>query len=65
MSAHITLHTHKMSSHSSKKSRPLWLVLMDDSAPIHERRTLVKTYKIVLPRKRIVVAEVCGETYSK
>ena len=37
---------------------------MDDSAPVHERRKLVKTYKNVLPRKRIVVAKVCGETYS-
>ena len=40
-------------------------MMMDDSAPIHERRKLVKTYKNVLPRKRIVVAKVCGETYSK
>ena len=39
--------------------------MMDDSAPIHERRKLVKTYKNVLPQKRIVVAKVCGETYSK
>ena len=35
------------------------------SAPIHERRKLVKTYKNELPRKRIVVAKVYGETYSK
>ena len=35
------------------------------SALIHERRKLVKTYKNVLPRKQIVVAKVCGETYSK
>ena len=40
-------------------------MMMDDSAPIHERRKLVKTYKNVLPRKRKVVAKVCGETYSK
>ena len=39
--------------------------MMDDSAPIHESRKLVKTYKNVLPQKRIVVAKVCGETYSK
>ena len=63
--AHITLHTCKIPSHSLKKSRPLWPVIMDDSAPIHERRKLVKTYKDVLSRKRIVVAKVCGETYSK
>ena len=37
----------------------------DDSAPIHERRKLVKTYKNVLPRKRTMVAKVCGETYSQ
>ena len=48
-----------------KKSRPLWPVMMEDSAPTHERRKLVKTYKNVLPRKRTVVAEVSGETYSK
>ena len=35
------------------------------NAPTHKRRKLVKTYKNVLPQKRIVVAEVCGETYSK
>ena len=40
-------------------------MMMDDSAPIHERRKLVKTYKNVLPRKWIVVAKVCGEIYSK
>ena len=39
--------------------------MMDNGAPIHERRKLVKTYKNVLPRKRILVAKVCGETYSK
>ena len=59
------MHTRKIPSHSLKKSRPLWPVRMDDSAPIHERRKLVKTYKNVLPRKRIVVAKVCGGTYSK
>ena len=40
-------------------------MMMDDRAPIHERRKLVKTYKNVLPRQQIVVAKVCGETYSK
>ena len=46
---------------------PLWQVMMDDSAPTHERRRLVETYKKVLPQKRTVVAEVliCEETYSK
>ena len=39
-------------------------MMMDDSAPIHKRRKLVKTYNNVLPRKWTVVAEVCGETYS-
>ena len=38
---------------------------MDDSAPTHERTKLVKTYRNMLPRKRIVVAKVCGETYLK
>ena len=40
-------------------------MMMDDNAPAHERRKLVKTYKIVLPRKWTMDAEVCGETYSK
>ena len=52
----------KIPSHSSKKSRPLWLVMMDNSAPKHERRKLVKTYKKVLPQKRTVVAEVYWKT---
>ena len=43
----------------------MWPVMMDDSAPTHERRKLVITYKNVLPRKRTVVAKVSGETYSK
>ena len=38
---------------------------MDDSAATHERRKLVKAYKNVFPRKRIVAAKVSGETYSK
>ena len=49
----------------AKKSRPLWPMMKDDSASIHVRRKLVKTYKNVLPRKRTMVAKVCGETYSK
>ena len=39
--------------------------MMDDNAPTHKRRMLVKTYKNVLPLKQIVVAEVSRETYSK
>ena len=39
--------------------------MMNDNAPTHKRRQLIKTYKNVLPQKRIVVAKVCGETYSK
>ena len=38
---------------------------MDGVAPTHEIRKLIKTYKNVLPQKQIVVAEECGETYSK
>ena len=42
------------------------VLMMDDSAPTHERRKLIKTYKkIVLLQKRPIAAEVCGETYSK
>ena len=40
-------------------------MMMGDSAPTHERRKLVKTYKNVLPRKLTVVAKVSRETYSK
>ena len=40
-------------------------MMMDDNAPTQERRELVITYKDVFPRKRIVVAEVCGDTYFK
>ena len=40
-------------------------VMMDDSEPIHEKRKLVLTFKNVFRPKRTVLAEVCGETYSK
>ena len=41
-------------------------MMMDDNAPnTGEKETIVKTYKNVLTRKRIVVAKVCGETYKK
>ena len=40
-------------------------MIMDCSAPTHGGKKLVKTYKNVLPQKRTLVAEVCGETYSK
>ena len=62
-----TSHCTHVKSHLTLRKRvgPMWPVMMDDSAPIHERRKLVKTYKNVLPRKRIVVAKVCRETYSK
>ena len=63
--AQITLHTCKIPSHFSKKSRPLWSVMMDDGAPTHDRRIFIKVYKNVLPRKLTVIAEICGETYSK
>ena len=38
--------------------------MMDDSAPMHERKKLVETHKNVLPRKQTVAAVVCGEIYS-
>ena len=41
------------------------MVMMDDSAPTHKRKKLVKAYKNELPRKWTVVAEVCGATYYK
>ena len=61
---HHTAHTYNLIS-LFRKSRPLWQVKMDDNALSHKRRKPVKTYKNVLPQKRIVVAEVCMETYSK
>ena len=39
--------------------------MMEDNAPTHETMKLVKTYKNVLCQKQIVIAGVCGETYSK
>ena len=36
-----------------------------NNAPTHERRKLIKTYKYVLPQNRTVIADICGETYSK
>ena len=57
----LTTHRFKILSHSLKKNRPLWPVMMDDNAPTHERRKLVKTYKNVFPRKQTVVAEVNWE----
>ena len=40
-------------------------MMMDEIVQTHESRKLVKTYKNVLLRKQIVVAKVCGKTYSK
>ena len=40
-------------------------MMMDDNAPILEKRKLAQTYKNVLPQKRIAVAKVCEETYSR
>ena len=60
----VSVHT----SHCTQVKSHLILlspVMMDDKAPTHERRKLVKTSKTVLPQKWIVVAEVCGETNSK
>ena len=37
-------------------------LMMDDVAPTHKKRKLVKTYKNVLPQKWNVVTEVCWET---
>ena len=54
----------KITSHSLKRSRPLWLVIMDNSAPTHKRRKLVKTYKYVIPKRQTLAAEVCGEIDS-
>ena len=65
MYAHITMYyILKISFVSIKKKRPPWPMMMDDSASIHKRRKLVKTYKNVLRQKRTLVAEVLEETYS-
>ena len=55
-----TSHCTHLKSHLTlrKKSRPLRPVMMDDSAPTHEGRKLVKTYKNVLPQKQTVVADI-------
>ena len=39
--------------------------MMDNNAPTHKRRILVKAYKYVLPPKPTMVAEVSRKTYSK
>ena len=40
-------------------------MMVDESAPTHKKRKLVKTYKNVLPKKRTVGAEVSREIYSR
>ena len=55
-------------SHSLKKSRPLWPVMRDDSAPTQERRKLVKTKTYIhmcALKKRTVVAGVLGRPTPK
>ena len=61
----MSVHTHKIPSQSSKKSRPLWPLMMDDNAPTYGIRQLIKTYKNVLPQNRIVVAEYAGRPTPK
>ena len=39
--------------------------MMDDSVPTHKRRKVIKTYKNKITQKWNVVADICGETYSK
>ena len=63
-----TLHCTHIKSHLTlrkKSSWPLWLVMMDDSAPTHKKKKLVKTYKNVLPQKRTVVAKEIGRPTPK
>ena len=54
---HTSHCTHVKNTRSSKKSRPMWPMMMDVNAQIHQRRKLVKAYKNVLTRKQTVVAE--------
>ena len=54
MSVHTSHCTH-IKSNLTRIS--LWLVMMDDSAPIHERRKL-KTYKNVLPQKQTILKKI-------
>ena len=47
MYVHTSKNPHrKIPSHSSKKSKSLWPVMMDDSAPILERRNSLKPTKM-------------------
>ena len=55
----MCLCTHIKSYLALQKRVGLWPVMMDDSAPIFERRKLFKTSKNVLPQNQTVVAEVC------
>ena len=61
----MSVHTSQIPSHSLKKSRPLWPVMMDDSAPTQDSRKIIKTYKNMFPLKWTVVAAVCRKTYYK
>ena len=65
VSVHTLHYTHTQKLISFKKSRPLWPVIMDDSAPTHKRRKLAKTFKNVPSQKQTVAVGVFGETYSK
>ena len=48
-----------------EKSRLLWPVMMNDSAPIHERRKLVKTYKNVLLKNGLWLLRYAGRPTPK
>ena len=64
MSVH-TLHCTHGKSHLFKENRPLWLVIMDDSAPTYERRKPVKTYKNVLPQNGLWLLKYAGRPTPK
>ena len=43
----------------------MWPVMMDDSAPIHERRKLVKTYKMCSLENRLWLLNYAGRSTPK
>ena len=65
MCTHHTVHT-KIPSCHSKKRRHLWSVMMEDSAPTHERKKHIKTFlKICSLKNRLWLLKYAGRPTSK
>ena len=62
-----TLHCTHVKSHLTLQKRvgPLWRVMIDDNAPTHERRKLVKTYKMCSLENRLWLLRYAGRPTPK